>query len=57
MPRLVWTGVACCVGALLVKLFPELAFKSGVDVKGAWLLFGFGVFLIIAAPVIGRSRD
>lgn len=47
--KLLWVGLFCCIGAILVRLFPAAAFEIGVDVAGAWLLFAFGAFLILVA--------
>ncbi|MEE2690658.1 MAG: hypothetical protein VX640_03850 [Pseudomonadota bacterium] len=55
--KLLWVGLFCCIGALLVKLFPNAAFSLGVDVASAWLLFGFGVFLILAALLAATKGD
>lgn len=58
--KLMWVGLFCCIGAILVRLFPAAAFEIGVDVAGAWLLFAFGAFLIIVALLAamkGGRRD
>ncbi|MEQ8934531.1 MAG: hypothetical protein RIE56_01915 [Amphiplicatus sp.] len=53
--KLLWVGLFCCIGALLVKLFPAASFELGVDVASAWLLFGFGVFLIVTAMLVAMK--
>lgn len=55
--KLIWVGLSCCIGAILVMLFPRFAFEAGVDLRGAWLLFGLGVFLIVAAAYASTKRD
>ena len=44
--RMGWIGCVCCLGALLLQLFPEAAFRVGVDIGATWRLFAFGFFLI-----------
>lgn len=53
--KVMWTGLVCCVAAILVKMFPSVAFSLGVDLPSAWLLFAFGVFLIVTAMVLSRK--
>ena len=48
---LLWTGLLCCLGALLLQLFPGIAFRIGAEPAAAWLVFGFGVFLMILAAM------
>ena len=50
--KLVWVGLFCCIGALLVNLFPKLTFDLGVNPAGAWMLFTFGLFLILASVAV-----
>ena len=47
--KLIWVGLACCLAALVIQVFPEAAFRMGADVKASWLVFGFGLFLIVIA--------
>ena len=58
--RLIWVGLICCLGALGIQMFPNLAFRAGVDLDASWRVFGFGVFLIIASVAAsaagGRRR-
>jgi hypothetical protein len=51
--KLIWVGVACCLGGLLINLFPALAYAIGMEPRGAWQVFAFGLFLIILAAVLG----
>ncbi|WP_425410120.1 hypothetical protein [Hyphococcus sp.] len=53
--NLIWIGLFCCLIALGVQLFPEAAFNMGVDVGASWLIFGFGVFLILIAAFVAAS--
>ena len=56
---LITTGLSCCIAALGLQLFPDAAFRMGADTAASWLVFGFGVFLILAGAVIaagGTSR-
>lgn len=55
MARLIWIGVCCCIGALALNLFPALILDLQMDRAGAWLFFGFGLFLILMGSVLGRS--
>ena len=52
---LMTTGLASCLSALAIQLFPDAAFRLGADPAAAWLVFAFGVFLIIAGAAITRS--
>jgi len=58
--RLISVGLVCCLTALIVQMFPNLAFRAGVDVEASWRVFGFGVFLIVASVAAsaagGRRR-
>ena len=57
---LITTGLACCLAALGLQLFPDAAFRIGADPAASWLVFGFGVFLILAGSLIatgGRRRS
>ena len=61
---LIWTGLACCLAALGLQLFPDLAFRIGAEPAAAWLVFGFGVFLMLIAAMMssggrqtGRKAD
>jgi len=47
--KLIWVGLICCLAALTIQLFPEAAFQLGADVKASWLVFVFGLFLIVIA--------
>ncbi|MEM9494933.1 MAG: hypothetical protein AAGA09_02925 [Pseudomonadota bacterium] len=49
---LMWVGLLCCLGALWVKLFPEPAFAAGADPSAAWLVFVFGVFLMVLSSYV-----
>lgn len=51
--RIIWIGLGCCMAALILKLFPETAYELGADAAAAWLVFGFGVFLIILSFLFG----
>ncbi len=57
--QLLWAGLACCIAALSVQLFPAAAYSLGVDLDATWRLFGFGLFLIAMASLMtaagGRS--
>lgn len=48
---LIWIGITCCLTALCIQLFPNAAFRLGVDVDASWLVFGFGVFTILVAAL------
>ncbi len=52
---LIWTGLVCCLGALSLQLFPDAAFRLGADPAASWLVFGFGVFLILAGALIASG--
>ncbi|WP_133162266.1 hypothetical protein [Hyphococcus luteus] len=45
---LISTGLVSCLAALAVQLFPDAAFRLGADPAASWLVFGFGIFLIVA---------
>ncbi len=53
--KLIWVGLICCLTALMIQVFPEAAFRMGADVKASWLVFGFGVFLILIATFTGMN--
>ncbi|MEZ5892518.1 MAG: hypothetical protein R3C58_05145 [Parvularculaceae bacterium] len=58
--NLIAMGVACCALALAVQVFPAAAASLGADPGASWLLFGFGVFLILVGALIatgGRQQD
>lgn len=55
--KLMWIGVLCCLGALLVNLFPESAFDAGMQPDRAWAMFGFGLFLIVLSVIFGRGSN
>ena len=48
-------GLFSCLTALAIQLFPNAAFSIGIDMDAVWLLFGFGVFLIIMAALMARG--
>ncbi len=50
--QLLWAGLACCISALFVQLFPAAALALGVDLSAASRLFAFGVFLIAVASML-----
>lgn len=50
--QLLWAGLACCIAALAVQLFPGVAYAIGADLGATWRLFGFGVFLIAMASLM-----
>ena len=52
---LITTGLGCCLTALAIQLFPDAAFRMGADPAASWLVFGFGVFLILAGALIASS--
>lgn len=52
---LIWTGLVCCLAALGLQLFPDLAFQIGAEPAAAWLVFGFGVFLMLIAAMIASG--
>ncbi len=55
--KLIWVGLVCCLAALLVQVFPDAAFQMGADIKASWMVFSFGLFLIIIATFAnGRGR-
>ncbi len=53
--NLIWIGLFCCIAALAIQVFPNAAFNMGVDVGASWLVFGFGVFLILVAALISTA--
>ena len=53
--QLLWAGLACCIAALIVQLFPAAASALGVDLGATWRLFGFGVFLIAMASLMAAA--
>lgn len=56
MGKLIWVGVFCCIGALALNLFPALTFELGVDRRGVWGFFGFGLFLILISLLATRGQ-
>ncbi len=55
---LTWAGLSCSLAALAIQVFPNAAFRMGIDVGAAWLMLGFGVFLIavsVALNIAGRG--
>ncbi len=52
---LISTGLGSCLAALAIQLFPGAAFRLGADPAASWLLFGFGIFLIVAGAVIATG--
>ena len=58
--NLIWVGLICCLTALIIQVFPDAAFRMGADVKASWMVFTFGLFLIVIATFTGgrgRHRD
>ncbi|WDI32375.1 hypothetical protein PUV54_04105 [Hyphococcus flavus] len=53
--NLIWIGLFCCLIALAIQLFPDAAFRAGADVNSSWLVFGFGIFLILVAAFVAAS--
>ena len=53
--HLLGAGLACCLVALAVQLFPGPAFEMGVDLAATWRLFGFGLFLIAIASLTSAA--
>ena len=53
--KLIWVGLICCLSSLIIQLFPEAAFRMGADANASWLVFGFGVFLILVASFVGKA--
>jgi len=53
--KLIWVGLVCCLAALAIQVFPNAAFRIGVDVGASWLVFGFGVFLILMSALVSLS--
>lgn len=57
--RMGWIGCICCLAALVLQLFPQAAFRIGVDIGATWRLFAFGFFLIALSSLAasqGRRR-
>lgn len=55
--KIIWTGLLCCLLALGVKLFPEAAYRLGADGDAVWLVFTFGLFLIIVGGLFSARHD
>ncbi len=55
--KLIWVGLACCLAALAIQVFPTAAFRLGVDVSASWLVFGFGLFLILMSALISMTNS
>ena len=56
--KLIWVGLCCCLTALIIQVFPEAAFRIGADVKASWMVFSFGLFLIVIATFLsGRGHQ
>jgi len=53
--KLIWVGLVCCLAALAIQVFPNAAFQIGVDVDASWLVFGFGVFLILMSALVSLT--
>lgn len=53
--KLIWVGLFCCLSALAIQVFPNAAFQMGVDVNASWMVFGFGVFLILMSALINMN--
>ena len=53
--KLIWVGLFCCLSALAIQVFPNAAFRMGVDVNASWMVFGFGVFLILMSALINMN--
>ena len=51
--KLTWLGVFCCLATLGLNLFPALSFHFGVDLRAAWMVFAFGLFLIVISALLG----
>lgn len=52
---LIWVGLGCCLAALTIQVFPEAAIRMGAEVGASWMVFGFGVFLILMSAFIGTT--
>lgn len=50
--KLIWVGLVCCLAALVIQVFPNAAFRMGVDVDASWQVFGFGVFLLLMSTLL-----
>ncbi|GJL95565.1 MAG: hypothetical protein DHS20C05_19700 [Hyphococcus sp.] len=57
MHYLIWVGLLCCLTALLIRVFPNAAFNMGIDIAAAWLVFGFGVFLIVISTLMSVTQS
>lgn len=53
--NLIAMGVAGCAIALVIQVFPAAADRLGADPGAAWLLFGFGVFLVLVGALIATG--
>ncbi|GAB4523885.1 MAG: hypothetical protein Kow00133_11990 [Amphiplicatus sp.] len=53
---LLWTGLFCCVGAIVLKLFPAFAFAAGAAPEGIWILLAFGLTLVMLATLLSLRR-
>lgn len=53
--RLVWVGLGCCLSALVIQVFPRLAYELGVNIVASWMVFVFGVFLIAVSAIAHRT--
>ncbi len=53
--KLIWTGLVCCLAGLTIQVFPNAAFRMGVDVGASWFVFGFGVFLLLISTLISLA--
>ncbi len=53
--NLVWIGLICCLAALAIILFPDAAFRLGANADASWLVFGFGMFLMLIAAALANS--
>lgn len=54
--KILWVGLACCLIALFAGLFPRLSFDLGISANGAWMLFSFGLFLIVASTAVALNN-
>jgi hypothetical protein len=52
--HLSWTGIICCLAALVLQLFPGAAYAAGVDIDALWRVFAFGVFLLALSALTAR---
>ncbi|MEX6632408.1 hypothetical protein [Hyphococcus lacteus] len=53
--NLIWIGLFCCLVALAIQVFPNAAFNIGVEIGASWLVFGFGIFLILVGALIATA--